>query len=103
MVQHKIFVITLCEFELFIIMLDPFADRRWRTKVERRTRDRSQFSGGDKSRIDGSVPIGWNGEDVIQNISLTFPRQVEIAVVGQVEDSVCIRSCEILDFQRVCA
>ena len=34
-VQDEIFVIAFCEMELFIVLVDSFADGRWRTEIKR--------------------------------------------------------------------
>ena len=71
--------------------------RRWRSaaEVERRSRYRSQLARGDEGGVDGGEVLRVKVELVPENVARTG--QVEIRVVGQVDDGVLVRGRREVD------
>ena len=70
-------------------------------EIQRGSCYRGQLAGGDEPGVDGGVAVRGNHDHVVENVSLPFACQVEIAVIGQIQHRVFIGGGEVLDLQRM--
>ncbi len=100
-VEDVIMVISPSQAHLLIIVVDPRSDGGRFVEVQRRSRHRGQFAGGNEPRVDRSIAVCRNHHQVVENVSLPLAGKVEVTVIGQIEDRVLIGGGEVLDFERV--
>ena len=65
---------------------DVRTDGRGLAKIERRIGDALDFASGNERRIDRSVIVAVEVEDVLKDVAITLARQVEVTVIGEIEN-----------------
>src|SRR5579863_3763652 len=99
MVQHKVVVVAMTEPQLRVIGFDPLTDCVGRAKVERRASNGLQFPRWNESRIDGGDARSINLQHMPQNVPVPLAREIEIRMVGEVENCIFVCGRGILDAQ----
>ena len=78
-------VIAAAKRELFILLLDPFADGRRLGEVERRAHHRADLASGDQGVVDRGKLRGVKHQLMIENGIATLALQVEVTVLGKID------------------
>src|SRR5450830_1245508 len=99
LIQHKVMVVTAPDAQLLMRQGDVVADDGTLAQVERRARHVRQFACGNSPRIDGQVAVRIDRQRMAEDTAL--PRQIEIAVVGQVDWRGLVRHGVVAQVQRV--
>ena len=87
--------------ELLVVLVDAGADRRGRAKVERRTRDASDLARRDQRGVHGREPVGVQRDHVAQDVTLAVSRQVEVAVLCEVDQRSAVGGGVVIENQLV--
>ncbi len=96
-VKHPVMVVAFAEFELLIEGFDAFANFVSREEVEGSSLDGNQFACRDQPGIDGSVAAGEKGQFMIEDVAIPLTLEVEVSMVGKVDDGIFISSGGIID------
>ena len=86
-------VVAAAELELRVVCVDACADGRGLAEVERRAFDRPQLAGRDQAC--SSTGVNWSALSislVAEDVAVACAGQVEVGVVGQVDDAWPCRS-----------
>ena len=94
MVQYEVVVVSHAQPQLFVIGIDPLAYGMWRSKIEWRALHGFQFSGGNKGRIYRREPRRIDLHHMPQNFTLSLASEIEIGMVGQVQDGIFVGVAE---------
>ena len=94
--EDPIMVVAVGDLELVVRGIDALADGGGFAKIERSSGD-GRDAGGDEAGVDGSVAVGGNGEDVREDGAGAVSRQVEVRVVGEVDNSVLVGRDGVVD------
>ena len=101
-VDFPVVVITALQMQRFIISTNVLPDGLGAAEIHRGAFDTAQFAGGDILGIVGIEEPAGNGEDLIHgSIYLFVACQVEVAVVGEIEDGILIADGFIDDVQTL--
>ncbi len=84
-----------------MIILDVFAERGGLEEVHRCAGDGRQFARRDQRVVDRGVVRSVKGGNLFEHIAAACARQVEIAVVGQVQHRGFVGDGAVVDFQLV--
>src|SRR4051812_38053288 len=84
--EHEVVVVAAADDQLRVIVPEPGADRGRFGEVERRTGDRSDLPGRDQAGVDRGVLGGIQLQHVAVDVAVALTEQVEVHVVGQVDD-----------------
>src|ERR1700722_3544064 len=103
MIQDEVVIVAVAEAELRVVGIDSLSDCMRLTKVERRAVHRFQFAGGNEGCVDRSEAGSVDLEHGIQNIAVALTLQVEIGMVGEIEDGVFVSGGGIFDLQSAAA
>ncbi|RMR10450.1 hypothetical protein ALP91_101155 [Pseudomonas savastanoi pv. glycinea] len=88
-------------FQLLVIILYVLAERGGLEEVHRRARDGRQFAGRDQLVVDRCVVRSVQGGDLFEYITAACTRQVEIAMVGQVQHCRLVSGGAVVNLQLV--
>ena len=99
-VEDPIVVVAYAVFDLNVVGVDALADWVGSGEVKGSTGDVHEASGGDAGVIGWHHAVGSDGQVVVENV-LFASGKVEVAVVGQVEDSRLVGLGFVVDFQSV--
>src|SRR5215469_4337276 len=94
-------VVAAAEFQLLIVQTDPRADSFSVGEIERSAANAAGLGTRDKSGVHRAELLSVNGKAVIQNIAIALPRQIEVRVVGQIDNSLLVCRGLIFDFQFI--
>jgi len=101
-VKHKIVVVTVAEFDLLVCaIVDAGADGGGLTEIEGCAADGIYLTGGDQRGIDGGVIAGVYLEGMVVDGAAALAVQVEIRVIGEVQNGGFVGAGVILDAQPV--
>ena len=100
-VEDKIMVVAQAEFNLLVVRIHPCADGCGLPKVEGRSFHRAKFAGRDEGFVHGSEFIRSNHQLMAEDVALAGSFQVEIGVIGQVEDGRLVGRGFVFDEQFV--
>ena len=93
-------VVAALQFQRLVIGADIPADGLGTAEIHGSKRDVPELSGGDIFRIIGIEEPAGNGENLIYGaVRLFLTRQIEVAVVGQIENGIPVADCFIGDVQ----
>src|SRR5439155_10543619 len=84
-VDHEIVIVTASNDQLFIAFVDAGTNRGCLGEIHRRSPHGSKFAGRDEGLVHGRESVSIEGDFVSKNIAATFPGQVEITVLGNIE------------------
>ena len=85
-IQQEVVVVAAGVLQLWVRRGDALPDAVRRGKIQRRTGDRGDLPGGDQLTVHRRKAGSRQLQPVVQDIPL--PRQVEVGVVGQVEQGI---------------
>ena len=98
----KIVVITALKNQRFIVLTDVTADGLGFPEIEGRADDAAQLTGGDVGSIIGIKETAGNGQLLMNcGIHIFLTSQIEIAVVGHVENGILVSHGIIADVQSL--
>lgn len=80
-------------------LIDASANGRGMREIHRCSFDGQDLSGRNQSRVDGSVAVGVEIEDVTQDIVAAI--HVEVAVIGQIHGSRLVGAGHVFDLEFV--
>ena len=86
---------------MLFVLIDARADGQLFAKIERCARDVAEFAGGNQAGIDGSELVGLNYQQVAENIAGALAGEIEIRVVGEIDDGFLVAGRGISDPQCV--
>src|SRR5438067_10436387 len=98
-VQHDVVVVAFAVAELLVLGVDAPADRGRTAELERRAFDRRQLAGRNERRVDRREPIGVDRQLVPQDVAVPLAREVEVAVLRQVDWRRFVGRCVVADRQ----
>ncbi len=81
-VKHEVVIVADAKLQLLVLFVNALARSSWLSKIEWRSFDTLQLAGRDQVGIDRRKAIGVDGNDVVENLSLSLPCQIEVGVVG---------------------
>lgn len=99
--QHPVMVIAVTANDLLVGYPNAGADRRPMGKVEGSPANGPNFSSRNHYGIDWREIIGLNRDHMVEDITSALARQVEITVVGQINDCRPVGRRRIVDAQFV--
>ena len=99
--QDKVVVVTTAEFYLLIVGIDARADGGGFAKVEGRAGDVAQLSSRNQAGIHGSELVGGNHQLVGENVAVTLAGEIEVGVIGEIDDGFFVGGGGIIDVQSV--
>ncbi len=82
-----------------MVVVDRLADRPGGGEVERRPAHRLVRPVRDLPLVDRGVGVGVDGEEVAEDVTAALAGQVEVGVVGQVDDGGVVRGGAVVDGQ----
>ena len=101
-VEHEVVVVAAAEDDLLRAgVADPLADRVRRREVERRAGHRRDLAGRDRGRVDRRVVGGHQLQLVVVGAAGALAGEVEVGVVGQVDDRRRVGRRVVVDPQLV--
>src|SRR4029077_7805727 len=80
---------------------DVRADGRGLAEIERRVRDALDLASGNERRIHRSVTIAVELQDVLKDVTVALARQIEITVIGEVENGGLVSFSRVLDLELI--
>lgn len=83
--------------KLLIPLADAGADRVRRPEIERRAGNVSHLSGGNELCIDRREPLGGEHHFVFKDVGTRCTAQVEIGVIGEIDDGRSVGFGAIVD------
>ena len=96
-VDHEVVVVAAAKAHLRIIGVDISTDGFGRRKIKGRSLDRRKFARGDQIFADGCRIAAVHLQDLIRNVPAVLSCQVEVGVVGQIDDRILVRFPSVLD------
>src|SRR5690606_19907823 len=100
-VEYPVVIVTPAVVELRVSLIDAPANPGWPGEIEGGAGYRPDFTGRDQTLINWGEMIGGQHQLVIEDVALTGPGQVEVGVVGQVDDGILIGAGGVVDFEGV--
>src|SRR5690348_3289907 len=100
-IQDEIVVVALAEFELLVVVIDARADGRGFAKIEGSACDIFEFSGGNEGGVDGGELIRVDFHFFAEDVAVPFSGEIEIRMIGDIEDRVFIGGGGIIDAELV--
>ena len=100
-VQHEVVVVAVGVGELIEAGPYPCADGHRAGEVQRGVFHRRDSAGRYERVVDGGVATGEERQDVVLDAAGALARQVEVRVVGQVDNGGSIRRRTIVQPQRI--
>ena len=97
--EHPVVVVALAELELLVVLVDAGADGGGLAEVKRRAVHGRQFAGRDQGAVHRGVSVGGDHDDVAEDVA--FAGEIEIGVLGQVDDGVLVGGGGVFEAQRV--
>jgi hypothetical protein len=82
---------------LFEAIAQSRADWHGRTEVERCASDRIERASRDQRCVDRGVALGGDGQQVMVDAAAAFATEMEIAVVGQIQDRRLVRGRTVVE------
>ena len=89
--QHHAVIISACDVEGFVILLDVFADELRVSEVHRCVGNRTDFASWYHARIGRQEIIGMNLDLVIGDRGVKFAAEVPVGVVDEVDQGGLVR------------
>ena len=83
-------VVTAAEFQLLVGAVDSLSDGVRLAEIERSALDFTQLAGRDQGGVHGGEAIGVEHDSVFQDVTLALSGQVEVGMVGEVQDRVFV-------------
>ncbi|OPZ95432.1 MAG: hypothetical protein BWY72_02116 [Bacteroidetes bacterium ADurb.Bin416] len=100
--EDPIVVITVAVFQLIkAVLIDAGTNESWLSEIHGRTADGGDFTRGHERRINRSVVIGGDSQYVTHHIVFGITGQVEVGMVGQVNDGWFVGRGFVLDVNGV--
>ena len=96
-------VVAAAKLQLLVVLADARADGGGVGEIEGRARDGAQLAGGNEACVDGREAVGEDRDLVVEDVAGAGAGQVEIGVVGQVDDGVLVGGGGVFDAQLVLA
>src|SRR6476620_9648059 len=93
-------VVAVAERELWVVVADAGADRVRGAEVEGCAIDRGDLAGRDQSLVGRGEMVGVEGQLVAEDRAGAFACEVEIGVVGQVDDGRRVGGGAVVDAER---
>src|SRR4030042_2993599 len=100
-VDDKIVVISQACDNLLVFLIYPGTYAHGRGKIQRRSLYASYFAGGNQTFSGHCEPVSVEHEDVVKYRCPFFSCQIEIGMVGQIEDRCLIRCGSVGDLQGI--
>ena len=94
-------VVAFAELDLLIVGIDARADGGGLGEIERRAGDGLQFAGGDQVGVHGGEAVGIDHDFVAQDVAFALAGEVEVGVVGQVDDGRLVGGGGVVDLELV--
>ncbi len=92
-IQNPIVIVAIADFELLIALTDSCSNRHWLCEVERRTFHTAQFADRNQPGIHRCKAVAVNRQLVLQNVSISLARQIEVGVMCKIDDRIFICCC----------
>ena len=77
------------------------ADGRGLAKIERSVGDTLDFASGNERGIDRSVIVTVELQDVLKDVAVALTRQVEVTMIGEIQNGGLVRFCRVLDLELI--
>ena len=84
-VDHPVVIIAVSQNQLFIVLVDAFADRSGLAEVHGRALDRPQLAGRNQGLVHRRKPVSVEQEMVPKNVAVALAGQIEIRMLGKIE------------------
>jgi hypothetical protein len=101
LVQNEVVVIAVAEQELLVLFTDPRSDGAWLTEIHRQAFDGTNLAGRDEALVDRCEMVGIDLYLVAKDVAAACPSQVEVGVVGQIDDGRFVGRGSIIDAELV--
>ena len=94
-------IISATQRDLLVLGVDSLADRMRSAEIERSALDAAQLAGRDEAFVDRRELVSVDRHLVAEDIAFTRAREVEIGMVGQVDDRVLVGCGGVVDLELV--
>jgi len=98
-VEHPIVIVAMAFRELIVFVVNSRSNRRRLAEIKWRTLYRRQLPGRNESRVHGCVTAGVDLHLVLEDVPVSRARQIEIRVVGKIDDGVLVGGRRILNLK----
>src|SRR5215469_12374816 len=102
-VNYPVLVVSTGDAQLSVIRVNPLPDSSGLPKIKRRPLHGFQFAGRNQIAIGPGELRGMQRHVVIQDVPLTISIQVEIGVIGEIQNGVSVGRGRIIDTERALA
>ncbi|MPM41369.1 hypothetical protein SDC9_88024 [bioreactor metagenome] len=99
--EHEVVVVAMRETHVFQRGFDILPDGFCLSKIERAARDGHDFARGEDMRIDARCKIRLDLKRLIENRAAALTGQIEVRVIGQIDDGVRVRYRKVADGEHV--
>ena len=101
-IEHPIVVVAVALLQLIVVVVDARADGGGLAKIKRRACNRSDFAQRNRVCIHGSVVAGVDLQLVFEDVAIPCPCEIEIRMIGEIDDCVFVGGGGVIDFQALC-
>ena len=100
-VDDVIVVIARSKSELLVLLFNPGPDGRRLAEIQRRAVKRGDLANGNRGRVNRRVLAGVDRQYMVENRAGTAVLEVEVGMVGQVDDGWLVSAGLVVDPQLV--